>query len=224
MRKQKTTSNKSDRSKNSVIVTEEDRVSNPIFKTIANRVRNLNKKLLAIQELETRDRATLKPEQLQKLAGKGKVESDIAKNEEFALFYKSILVENGGVVFDTSEEIMKLATLLTVGWHRSTHEEGGSVRNLGSALEDYGQVVGRDWPDNTSISDCRTRVYSVLNSFLTKGIENDACKDYISDISELEEAGKAPARSAKGVVASEKDEKTERNTNKKENKKENEVT
>lgn len=49
MKKQKTKG--SQISKSSGIITEEDRNTNPIFKTIYKRIRNLNKKLGHIQNL-----------------------------------------------------------------------------------------------------------------------------------------------------------------------------
>lgn len=72
MKKQKTKG--SQISKSSAMITEEDRNTNPIFKTIYKRIRNLNKKLGHIQNLEQQDPATMNPEQLQKLASKSNVE------------------------------------------------------------------------------------------------------------------------------------------------------
>lgn len=73
MKKQKTKG--SSKSKNSALITEEDRNNNPIFKAIYNKIRNLNKKLITIDELSQQDQATLKPAQLQKIAARPEVEA-----------------------------------------------------------------------------------------------------------------------------------------------------
>lgn len=63
------------------VITEEDRNSDPIFRTIYKRIRNLNKKLGHIEALEALDPVTLKPEQLSKLASRPEVESEVRRNE-----------------------------------------------------------------------------------------------------------------------------------------------
>lgn len=59
MKKQRTKG--SEQAKENSIITEEDRVENPIFKAIYKRVRNLTKKLGTINSLLELDQSTLKP-------------------------------------------------------------------------------------------------------------------------------------------------------------------
>ena len=57
------------------LITEEERNNNPIFKTIYKRIRNLNKKLATIDNLEEQNPSTLKPEQINKINSRDEVEN-----------------------------------------------------------------------------------------------------------------------------------------------------
>jgi hypothetical protein len=48
------------KNKSKTVISEEEKAENPIFKAIYNRIRNINKKIQAIQALETNDVKHLK--------------------------------------------------------------------------------------------------------------------------------------------------------------------
>lgn len=73
-------------------ISEEERESNPIYRVVYNKVRNLNKKLAQIHHIETLEKKTLKPAQMSKLAKKDELLKEIAELEDFASRYKGIMV------------------------------------------------------------------------------------------------------------------------------------
>lgn len=95
-------------------ITEEEKDSDPIYKIVYSKIRNLNKKLSHIQHLETLDRKTLKRPQLDKLSKKEELLKEISDQEEFAIRYKTIVIENN-LVNDRVDDLIKIAGLLTVG-------------------------------------------------------------------------------------------------------------
>lgn len=76
------------------------------------------------------DKNTLKPEQIQKIAGRKDVEAQIKKNQQFALLYKSIVDESGATSFDSKEDITKIANLLAVGFFIDKNQNLGEDKDL----------------------------------------------------------------------------------------------
>jgi hypothetical protein len=81
---------------------------------VFNKIRNLNKKLVQIHQIESLDRKTLKPAQITKLSKKEETVKEIAQLEDFAGRYKAIMVENN-LVYDKVDDLIKIAAMLTVG-------------------------------------------------------------------------------------------------------------
>lgn len=73
-------------------ISEEERESNPVYRVVYNKIRNLNKKLAQIHHIETLDRKTLKPAQVSKLSKKEELLREISDLEDFASRYKGIMV------------------------------------------------------------------------------------------------------------------------------------
>ena len=113
-------------------VSEEERESNPVFRVVYNKIRNLTKKLNQIQHIESLDRKSLKVAQLNKLSKKEEILKEISQQEDFAAQYKAILVENN-LVYDKVDDLIKVASLLTVGKRIRDHsycpEEAQEVYN-----------------------------------------------------------------------------------------------
>lgn len=185
MKKQRTKG--SEQAKENSIITEEDRVENPIFKAIYKRVRNLTKKLGTINSLLELDQSTLKPQQLQKIQAKPEVQAEIAKNEEFALFYKKILEENGGVTFDSTELIMKVASFLAVGAHLSSSKTNTGSSRVKPIAQQYKKLTSTHWQKGESITDRTAANFQSLNEIIRNQKNNLICRDYISDIAEQQE-------------------------------------
>lgn len=78
------------------------------------------------------DKTTLKPEQLDKIAGRKDVEAQIKKTQQFAFMYKSLIDESGASTSDNREDILKIATLLVVGQHldRSKHSVDKNIQTV----------------------------------------------------------------------------------------------
>lgn len=95
-------------------IAEEERESNPIYRVVFNKVRNLNKKLAQIHYIETLERKTLKPAQIAKLSKKEELLREISDLEDFASRYKGIVVENN-LTYDKVDDLLKISAMLTVG-------------------------------------------------------------------------------------------------------------
>ena len=81
---------------------------------VSNKIRNLNKKISQIGHIESLDRKSLKPAQISKLAQKEEILREISEQEEFAVRYKNIMVENN-LIYDKVDDLIKISALLTVG-------------------------------------------------------------------------------------------------------------
>ena len=95
-------------------ISEEEKESNPIYRVTYNKIRNLTKKIQQIEHIESLDRKTLKQAQISKLSRKDEILKEISEHEDFALKYKTIMMENN-LVYDKVDDLIKISALLTVG-------------------------------------------------------------------------------------------------------------
>ena len=95
-------------------ISEEEKESNPIYRVTYNKIRNLSKKIQQIEHIESLDRKTLKQAQISKLSRKDEILKEISEHEDFALKYKTIMMENN-LVYDKVDDLIKISALLTVG-------------------------------------------------------------------------------------------------------------
>ena len=74
------------------VITEEDKQNpDPFIRSVAKKIRNINKKIADIETLEKRE--DLKPEQEQKINSKAGILEEKRKFEEYVKFYKTSIAE-----------------------------------------------------------------------------------------------------------------------------------
>jgi hypothetical protein len=74
-----------------LVISEEEKQNHPFVRSIAKKIRNINKKLLDIDALEKRD--DLKPEQQEKINSKQATIDERKKFEDFIRFYRTTIAE-----------------------------------------------------------------------------------------------------------------------------------
>lgn len=146
------------------------------MKVLFNKLRNLKKKLTQIEHIKTLDQRTLKSPQLAKLAKEQEVLDDIEKNEEFAKYYKAIMIENN-LHYDRGDDLIKISSLIAVG--KRIEEKDYCPKESKAVYERfYSQVMKKD--TKIQPTDEVIRVYHLLSEFLEEECHYSQCRDYFT--------------------------------------------
>ena len=153
------------------------------MKVLFNKIRNLRKKLAQIEHIKTLDQRALKSPQLAKLAKEQEVLAEIEKNEEFARYYKTLVIENN-LHYDRGDYLIKISTLLAIG---KRIEEKDYCPKESKAVYDrfYTQIVKKDTKIHPT--DEVVRVYHLLSAFLEEECHYSQCRDYLTYLEEIDE-------------------------------------
>ena len=153
------------------------------MKVLFNKMRNLRKKLAQIEHIKTLDHRTLKSPQLAKLAKEQEVIEELEKNEDFARYYKTLVIENN-LHYDRGDDLIKISTLLAVG---KRIEEKDYCPKESKAVYDrfYTQIMKKDTKIHTT--DEVIRVYHLLSEFLEEENHYSQCRDYLTYLEEIDE-------------------------------------
>lgn len=166
-----------------MVINEAERESSPILKVLFNKMRNLRKKLAQIEHIKTLDQRTLKSPQLAKLAKEQEVLEELEKNEEFARYLKTLVIENN-LHYDRGDDLIKISTLLAVG---KRIEEKDYCPKESKAVYDrfYTHIMKKDTKIHTT--DEVIRVYRLLSEFLEEECHYSQCRDYLTYLDEIDE-------------------------------------
>lgn len=97
-----------------MLFTEEERNSIPFVRTVSNKMRNNNKKLSDIAELEAKPAEQLKPEQKEKISKKQQIVEENQRFEEVLRLYKSIENDRKDNELSEADKTIHLMTLVGV--------------------------------------------------------------------------------------------------------------
>lgn len=78
--------------------------SEPFLKGLQRKVRNLNKKLATIQDLEKKNKANLNPQQVDKIEQKPDVLHEINRYQDFIAIYKEVNQENKDAIKESERK------------------------------------------------------------------------------------------------------------------------
>lgn len=129
----------------------------PYLRALQKKIRNLNKKLTEIADLQGKD--NLKPEQQEKIARKGQILDEITKIEESITAFKQVYAEN--VVHYRNNQLKELETLARA---LAIYHSGAKAEH--EKLSALWKVIEQSDKNYPTLNDAITAIGNALKDFV----------------------------------------------------------